>query len=246
MSSTKRQGDATTEDQSESQSQTSTIALPSDQETPSTSLAPSETDSGQPLTPQFKPQPYPPAPAVSVNQPQSPSHTRTITKTVVPVVPIIPRKTQAASPPAVLATSMPINKQEPMIESLARVVDPSTQAAATNIASSTELSPQSSEHTEIAPTTPAKPKSWADLVRTKGSTSRTPELTGANGMSTAEDLIAHKAGSLADALASFAVDAQEKISFIEPRGLVNTGNMCYMNSVNYHTPPCALHILKQT
>lgn len=44
-----------------------------------------------------------------------------------------------------------------------------------------------------------------------------------------------KAGSLADALTSYSVkDCGEttKVAFLEPRGLVNTGNMCYMNSVS--------------
>jgi ubiquitin carboxyl-terminal hydrolase 10 len=38
--------------------------------------------------------------------------------------------------------------------------------------------------------------------------------------------------SLAEALRSFtAVSPDSKVAFLEPRGLVNTGNMCYMNSV---------------
>lgn len=45
-----------------------------------------------------------------------------------------------------------------------------------------------------------------------------------------------KSGSLADALSSYSVTESNevaKIAFLEPRGLVNTGNMCYMNSVSY-------------
>lgn len=38
-------------------------------------------------------------------------------------------------------------------------------------------------------------------------------------------------GSLAEAIRSYSVGRSEKVSFIEPRGLINTGNMCYMNSV---------------
>jgi ubiquitin C-terminal hydrolase len=41
------------------------------------------------------------------------------------------------------------------------------------------------------------------------------------------------AESLAEALHSFrAISKDSKLSFLEPRGLVNTGNMCYMNSVS--------------
>ncbi|KAL1842164.1 hypothetical protein VTJ49DRAFT_5937 [Mycothermus thermophilus] len=39
------------------------------------------------------------------------------------------------------------------------------------------------------------------------------------------------ATSLAQALQAYRAAAPEKLAFLEPRGLVNTGNMCYMNSV---------------
>lgn len=44
-----------------------------------------------------------------------------------------------------------------------------------------------------------------------------------------------KTASLSEALSSYSVaEAREnsKVAFLEPRGLVNTGNMCYMNSVS--------------
>jgi ubiquitin carboxyl-terminal hydrolase 10 len=41
------------------------------------------------------------------------------------------------------------------------------------------------------------------------------------------------AESLAEALKSFSVASTEsKVAFLKPRGLVNSGNMCYMNSVS--------------
>jgi ubiquitin carboxyl-terminal hydrolase 10 len=42
---------------------------------------------------------------------------------------------------------------------------------------------------------------------------------------------APRGNSLADVLASFSVESEKKVTFLEPRGLVNTGNLCYMNSV---------------
>ncbi|XP_044717095.1 ubiquitin carboxyl-terminal hydrolase domain-containing protein [Hirsutella rhossiliensis] len=39
------------------------------------------------------------------------------------------------------------------------------------------------------------------------------------------------ANSLAEAIREYQVGSVDKISFLEPRGLINTGNMCYMNSV---------------
>lgn len=40
------------------------------------------------------------------------------------------------------------------------------------------------------------------------------------------------ASSLAEALADFRIASGQKLAFLEPRGLINTGNMCYMNSVS--------------
>lgn len=48
-----------------------------------------------------------------------------------------------------------------------------------------------------------------------------------------------KSESMSDVLASLggeSVRYSEKIAFLEPRGLVNTGNMCYMNSVRLYLP----------
>ncbi|KAF2104747.1 cysteine proteinase, partial [Rhizodiscina lignyota] len=44
-------------------------------------------------------------------------------------------------------------------------------------------------------------------------------------------LVPGKAATLADAIRAYNVNSGSKLSFIEPRGLVNTGNMCYMNSI---------------
>ena len=87
----------------------------------------------------------------------------------------------------------------------------------------------------------APPKSWADLVRTKpaaSNASSTYALQGTHGNS----LASSKNGTLHEALASYRVTKpgeQSKTSFLEPRGLVNTGNMCYMNSVNTSITPSA-------
>ncbi|KAH9892349.1 cysteine proteinase [Xylariomycetidae sp. FL2044] len=49
--------------------------------------------------------------------------------------------------------------------------------------------------------------------------------------STAGTFAKSNASSLAEVLKSYKVSAGQKIAFLEPRGLINTGNMCYMNSV---------------
>lgn len=82
------------------------------------------------------------------------------------------------------------------------------------------------------PTSPVRsaPKSWADLVRSKNAA----RATSATAPSDSNTLAVQKSESLADVLNSLGEDVtqySDKIAFLEPRGLVNTGNMCYMNSV---------------
>ena len=59
----------------------------------------------------------------------------------------------------------------------------------------------------------------------------TSEGAAGNNASTVPGFQRSNSSSLADALRAYRVGGAGKLSFIEPRGLVNTGNMCYMNSV---------------
>lgn len=85
-------------------------------------------------------------------------------------------------------------------------------------------------------TVKAPPKSWADLVRSSAPKGKTgASATSPNGASYINGIGNGSTGSLADALTAFSVEdgsAARRVSFVEPRGLVNTGNMCYMNSVS--------------
>ncbi|KAG6008028.1 hypothetical protein E4U54_008754 [Claviceps lovelessii] len=99
----------------------------------------------------------------------------------------------------------------------------------------------------IASPTPPKaaPTSWAKLFSPPAS-QNTSRLNGVDGTSagkggdsaTAASMMlsgsnfspAHKS-SLAEVIRTFHVDSNNRASLIEPRGLINTGNMCYMNSI---------------
>lgn len=79
------------------------------------------------------------------------------------------------------------------------------------------------------------PKSWADLVRTMAPPKSTIAASEANVVTQTNGVTNTKTASLSEALSSYNVaEAREisKLAFLEPRGLVNTGNMCYMNSVS--------------
>lgn len=83
-----------------------------------------------------------------------------------------------------------------------------------------------------APVVPAPPKSWADLVR-KQSASNGPANTTAAAAPVVNGLFVPTSESLGDVLGEINVaEAPSKLVFLQPRGLVNTGNMCYMNSVS--------------
>ncbi|TKA71125.1 hypothetical protein B0A49_03124, partial [Cryomyces minteri] len=211
-----------------SESQTSTVAPASDLETPATSQEPSEVDSTHPPTPPPAASAQPVPAAKLPTSPISPAHLRRSTLTAVPLIPIAPaaQRTKATTPSSHSNTSKP-----PPTVPLEGLV---TGASESTKAQPTQPSSPSSERTPVPASPPlrAAPKSWADLVRTKGSSTNatvvqtaTHETASTNGFGPARGV------SLADALKDFSADIQSKVAFLEPRGLVNTGNMCYMNSI---------------
>lgn len=196
------------------ESQASTIAVPSDAEvdTPSTSHPPSEID----------------VPAVQQPAAQkaaaAPKHARNTTKPAVPLIPIKPAKAPSAGSTTQKSVKSP-PAEKPQPKSVDEAATPAPEAA------SAEEAPK--------PAAPAAPKSWAELLRAKNAAAapqaqaqvQQPAAT-SNSVVSTNGPVAPKSNSLADVLASYSVDAEKKVSFIEPRGLVNTGNLCYMNSVS--------------
>jgi len=196
-------------------------------ETPSTSHPPSEALSTQPTTPSSTVTPQQTTPKNYISgRPNVP---------IIPIVPAIPNIPVASRPSRRASTGAGSESANPAVPS-----------NAVHLANAVETAAQVNEGAGISvnsgegPTSPPikmGPKSWADLVRTMGPPSASAKASVAsdvaaqtNGHSTS------KAGSLADALGSYSVkDSSEsaKIAFLEPRGLVNTGNMCYMNSVSF-------------
>ncbi|EED15007.1 ubiquitin C-terminal hydrolase, putative [Talaromyces stipitatus ATCC 10500] len=139
---------------------------------------------------------------------RSRDQTQTPKQTIVPVVPILPQA--PVTPKQTVPTEDHQQKDSSEVTGKAG-------------------NPESSEQPTI--TAPAAPKSWADLVRSKTSRAAvtTPAAISENG-----SLQAPRSESLGDVLTSLGPNVHkfgEKIAFLEPRGLVNTGNMCYMNSV---------------
>ena len=206
----------------------SSLAVSSDTETPATSEATSETGSTQPTTPSST---FPVQQANAVKSQPLVSHNRTVTKPAVPIIPITPKvsNNSASNQKAAEASdSTRVAQQDACVlssndEALLSTSSKKSNPDAEKVGEALE-GPISHEPKE-------PPKSWADLVRRQ--TSQKPEanviLNGNE--SNANGANIQKSGSLGYVLQSFSVPTEVKLSFLEPRGLVNTGNMCYMNSV---------------
>lgn len=113
----------------------------------------------------------------------------------------------------------------------------------TEAQASTSETQASEEKPALAPA--PKPTSWANLFARKNQKGAIPNGT-SEASSVSEDVPNGTSGgastfpntsasSLAEAIRGYKVNSAGKASYIEPRGLINTGNMCYMNSVMLHT-----------
>jgi ubiquitin carboxyl-terminal hydrolase 10 len=112
--------------------------------------------------------------------------------------------------------------------------------------SSMEALPASSEPSiENATPAPPPPKAWSQPKAWGGVFNKAgPSVSTAssdNGSKVAAPTTGQSnSESLAEALRTFSAEANDaKVTFLEPRGLVNTGNMCYMNSVSIIRPALA-------
>lgn len=190
-------------------------------ETPSTGHAVSEENSTNPTTPSSQ-QPATLAPGETTPVPAKP-----VQRSAGPVIPALPkiirRETAKTTP----------EKKEHLQPEQAPAVDGEVTA---EVNAPTSEQGGKGEVKEVAPVPAlnawAKPRGWAGLFNPMAAVSTAPssESGVANTVPTVGKT---NAESLAEALRTFsAVSNDSKIAFLKPRGLVNTGNMCYMNSVS--------------
>lgn len=137
------------------------------------------------------------------------------TKPTIPIVPAAPN------------TPKPARREAKDTSSVGSETPKSTTATTEAETASTPASDKA-----VKPASPARsaPKSWADLVRSKNAA----RPAGTSSFPDSNAFAVQKSESLADVLGSLGEDVtqySDKVAFLEPRGLVNTGNMCYMNSV---------------
>lgn len=210
------QGESQPASAEDAASETSTIAAPSEPETPATSQAPSESDYTQVSTPAT------PAQVKTLSPKPTPTqqHARRDTRTAiaVPNIPGLPRPKATSPPTSAQHGTSP--KPEDEI---------STAAAKEGSSTVGEEAVEEPEAKPALAPAPA-PKSWADLVKRNAKPQAPAGVP--NGQAMTNGFQLPKSASLADALKQYNVQSDMKLPFLEPRGLVNTGNMCYMNSVS--------------
>ncbi|EAQ85758.1 hypothetical protein CHGG_07011 [Chaetomium globosum CBS 148.51] len=166
--------------------------------------------------------------------------TPTAVKPAVPAVPVVPAvpTLPKASPKETRATA----SVEKSAETTPAVTKPDEQQTK-------PVNPSAENVDGAAPAiqpAPAwtKPKLWAGLFKGNGAVASTSSATtdtqgetngntaeGPSAVSGAGSFAKANASSLAQALQAYRPSTPDRLAFLEPRGLVNTGNMCYMNSV---------------
>ena len=149
---------------------------------------------------------------------------------VIPAVPILPLSPKTSRHPHRDSVSVvSLTSSTPQLESSS---EEARRSSTTSVPAPSDISPEVSAVIPKPASPPAPPKSWADLVRSKATPK--PSNTVAPVSQLANALGPAKSETLSDVLNTIDVTATQnaaKIAFLKPRGLVNTGNMCYMNSV---------------
>ncbi|KAK8874532.1 cysteine proteinase [Apiospora arundinis] len=165
--------------------------------------------------------------------------TKPLPRTAAPAVPVLPKATKAATKDPKGPSSDDRPDQAPAVSQ--------APPADASIVSSTDA-PVEETQPAAAPA-PIKPKLWTGLFANASAAAAAANpgsqvvpgttISGAveNGEANGNSVAASgpftktNASSLAEAIALFRVGKGQKLAFLKPRGLINTGNMCYMNSI---------------
>ncbi|KAI1081377.1 cysteine proteinase [Whalleya microplaca] len=223
--------------------QAAAAAEPTYSETSSTQDLPSENaQSTSPSTPQSVQASQTSATSVTPTKPVKPT-----SRAAVPAVPILPVRPKASPKETRGAPSAEVKSSDGKPATPQTAADkPAGDAVASTEATGAEAKPEPAP----APVKTA-PKLWTGLfaqaapaaspagVAGTGSSSTEVAVSGAaadgtapaNGNVGTGSFTKSNTSSLAEALRAYSVTGSQKIAFLEPRGLINPGNMCYMNSV---------------
>ncbi|RYP17378.1 hypothetical protein DL765_004578 [Monosporascus sp. GIB2] len=218
---------------------TSTATTQDARPPPAQDLPSEEKSSASQTTPAFAP-----ATQTSATATIAPTKsTKPTSRAAVPAVPVLPAVPKASTKETKTATSektLPDQQQTSQGPTSDKPADDAPPPAE-------KLQPEAKAEVAPAPAK-ARPKLWAGLFANPtptgapaatgtgtgsaaaGSVNGDP-LGGASGAVAGAGFAKANASSLAEAIRGYRVGGGHKIAFLEPRGLINTGNMCYMNSV---------------
>lgn len=192
-------------------------------ETPNTSQPPSESGSTQPTTPSSAVQ------TRSIKPPMTRQTGKAMP--IIPAVPTIPslsRQSRKQSTSIISDTSRRLGSATTEDVSPKAPEEPASLQVKENVPTSADVKPLPSN---VKPA----PRSWADLVRSQATTRAVSNSQG-DGLNATQlnGTDSKRIESLTEVLNKFSVrrsESETKMHFLKPRGLVNTGNMCYMNAV---------------
>jgi ubiquitin carboxyl-terminal hydrolase 10 len=219
---------------------------PARSETPSTQDVPSEatTTSTTPTTPSSV---QPPSTSATTSATPTKSAKPAVPRAAIPIIPLIPALPKAkASPkeakPTPRAESVDKGEKKTTGEDVPRHADAAPTEAKEAVAEGSQQEP--AQPSPAPAPVKAAPTSWANLfARTAGAvgSSVTTGKAGPNGAATEgsnasdaalSNFAKSNASSVAEVLQAYRVNSVSNLAFLEPKGLINTGNMCYMNSVS--------------
>lgn len=161
-------------------------------------------------------------------QPTTPSSAITAGVTKTQQTPTQAKSTRVAMPVLPIVPAIPSSPTATRIAHRDSIVSTSSKPDLETVAAVDEANKE--ESVLAAPAPPPAPKSWADLVKKQAAANAAASIVAPipiiNGIS------APKTESLGEVLGEInVIESPSKVAFLKPRGLVNTGNMCYMNSV---------------